>query len=138
MRHLVQEADLADRIEIDSAGTGSYHVGESPDRRARAAARARGIELQGRAWRFERSDWTRFDYVLAMDQENYAALERGAPSPEALTKLELLRAFDPSAPPNASVPDPYYGGERGFDEVIDLCFAACRGLLEFVVRKHGL
>jgi low molecular weight protein-tyrosine phosphatase len=138
MRHLVEQAGLADRIEIDSAGTGAWHVGEPPDRRARAAARTRGIELTGRARRFEREDWARFDYVLAMDRENYADLEQGAPSRDVLVKLELLRAFDPNAPPGAAVPDPYYGGHRSFDEVIDLCLAACRGLLEFIVREHGL
>lgn len=138
MRRLVQEARLADRIEIDSAGTGAWHVGESPDRRARAAARARGFELRGRARRFVPEDWARFDYVLALDRENFADLEQNAPSLDARGKLSLLRAFDPSAPPNASVPDPYYGGEQGFDEVIDLCLAACRGLLELIVRERGL
>ena len=127
MRHLVKEADLDRQIEIDSAGTIAYHAGEPPDARAQAAARKRGIQVSGRARKWGRRDWDRFDYVLAMDQENYADLLQTAPD-SATDKLSLLRSFDPGSGPNDPVPDPYYGGKDGFNHVIDLCEAACRGL----------
>lgn len=130
MRALVRDAGLADRIAIDSAGTGAWHVGEPADARARAAARARGIELTGTARQFVRADLARFDYVLAMDRANLRALHALARSPEERARVHLFRSFDPTAPAGAEVPDPYYGGPQGFDEVLDICERACRGLLE--------
>jgi protein-tyrosine phosphatase len=138
MRHLVRAANLAHVVTIDSAGTAGYHQGESPDRRARAAGARRGIEIAGSARQFQAADWKRFDYVLAMDRSNRDDLAATAPSPELLRKLHLLRSFDPASPAGADVPDPYYGGEDGFDLVLDLCLAACRPLLERVRREHGL
>lgn len=138
MRHLVTEAGLGERVDVSSAGTGDYHVGEEPDSRARDAARRRGIVLGSRARQFKKADWDRFDYVLAMDRSNLKELTRAAPSKEVLSKLSLLRSFDPAAPPDAAVPDPYYGGDDGFDTVLDLCDAACRGLLDHIRREHGL
>ncbi len=138
MRHLVHEAALDGQIEIDSAGTAAYHAGEAPDARASAAARERGIELSGRARQFKARDWERFDYVLAVDRSNLRDLDASAPSRGARAKLSLLRAFDPASPSGAGVPDPYYGGDAGFDEVLDLCEAACRGLLAHVRKEHGL
>lgn len=135
MRHLVSEAGLAQAIEVDSAGTAAYHSGEAPDRRSAHAAQQRGVKLAGRARRFEREDWDRFDYVLAMDRSNYDDLAAQARA-EQKAKLSLLRSFDPASPVGASVPDPYYGGERGFDHVVELCFAACHGLLEHIRREH--
>jgi len=128
----VHEAKLAARIEIDSAGTGSYHVGEAPDSRARAAARRRGYELTSRARQFQAQDFDSFDYIIAMDQENRRVLERLAPSDAEKRKIHLLREFDSSAPAGAEVPDPYYGGAAGFDEVIDICERACAGLLDHI------
>ena len=133
-RHLVAEAGCADAFEIDSAGTAAYHAGERPDRRSQATARARGVELPGRARQFVREDFARFDHVLAMDDDNYGALVRLAPDEAARAKVALLRSFDPAAPPRAEVPDPYFGGPDGFDRVFDICMAACRGLL---ARLHG-
>ena len=138
MRHLVEKAGVGGAISVDSAGTAAYHAGESPDRRTRAAARRRGIEMTGRARQFKPSDWQAFDYVVAMDAENLRNLRAIAPDDGALAKLHLLRSFDPQAPPNAPVPDPYYGGDEGFDEVLDLCEAACSGLLARVRREQGL
>lgn len=137
MRHLVERAGLTSFIEIDSAGTAAYHAGEAPDRRSRAAAAARGIQVGGTARQFRPEDWQRFDYVLAMDASNYEDLAQSAP-PELLSKLSLLRSFDPASPRGAGVPDPYYGGAEGFDEVLDLCKAACAALLDHVVATHGL
>ena len=137
-RKRVEEASLRGAIEIDSAGTGSWHVGEPPDGRARAAGRARGFEVGGRARQFVASDFARFDWVLAMDRSNLRALHDLAPSLEAREKVHLLRVFDVKSASGAEVPDPYYGGERGFDEVIDICEAACAGLLAEVRRVAGI
>jgi protein-tyrosine phosphatase len=138
MRHLVREAGLESEIRIDSAGTGSWHVGESPDRRACAAGRRRGIEVSGAARQFRRSDFERFDYVLAMDGANYDDLVELAPNAQAKKKIHFLRSFDAKSPANAPVPDPYFGGAEGFDEVVELCLAACRPLLERIRREHGI
>jgi protein-tyrosine phosphatase len=137
MRHLVREAGLEGAIAVDSAGTGSYHVGEAPDARARAAGKRRGIEVSGRARQVNRADFEHFDYLLAMDGDNLANLERLAP-PESSAHCALLRSFDPAAPRDAAVADPYYGGEQGFDEVVEQCVMACRGLLEHIRREHDL
>jgi protein-tyrosine phosphatase len=136
-RTLVEETGLGGAIEIDSAGTAAYHVGEIPDPRSRATAEARGVRLASRARRFSASDFARFDYVLAMDADNERALARLAPSEEARAKVLRLRRFDPKSD-DLDVPDPYYGGERGFEEVFEICEAACRGLLEHLVAEHEL
>lgn len=132
MLHLVAEAGRADAFEIDSAGTAAYHEGERPDRRSLATARARGVELPGRARQFRREDFARFDHVLAMDRENLRELSRLAPDDAARAKVALLRSFDPASPPGAEVPDPYYGGPDGFALVFEICMAACRGFLAHV------
>ena len=138
MLHLVQQAGLAPRFAIESAGTGDYHVGERPDRRALQTAHARGVSLPSRARQFTASDFERFDLVLAMDGDNRDALLRLAPHPAARDKVLLLRSFDPAAPPEAAVPDPYYGGSEGFEEVFDVCAAACNGLLAHLRGAYGL
>jgi protein-tyrosine phosphatase len=138
MRHLVREAGLAHEVKIDSAGTAGYHCGEAPDRRARAAGARRGIGIGGAARQFERADFSRFDYVLAMDRSNAEDLAALAPDAAAKKKLFLLRSFDPATPDGADVPDPYYGGDDGFDLVLDLCLCACRPLLAHIRREHGL
>lgn len=137
MRGLVERAGLAREIEVDSAGTGDWHAGQPPDRRSIAAAQKRGITVGGRARQFTTGDWERFDYVLAMDRSNYDDLTASLPNPALARKLRLLRSFDPASPPGASVPDPYYSTD-GFDEVIDLCIAACGPLLEQIRTQHGL
>lgn len=138
MRGLIRQAALDGKVVVESAGTIDYHAGELPDRRARAAAKARGVELSSRARQFTRSDWDRFDYVLAMDRDNYEHLRAMAPNQAALDKLHMLRSFDPSSPPDAAVPDPFFGGADGFELVLDLCEAACSGLLEHIRREHGV
>jgi protein-tyrosine phosphatase len=138
MRHLVEEAKLDAVVRVESAGTAGYHAGEAPDRRARAAGARRGITIDGAARQFVRADWDRFDYVLAMDRSNLEDLTSTAPAAARAGKLHLLRSFDPRSPAGANVPDPYYGGDDGFDEVLDLCLSACRPLLERIRREHGL
>lgn len=137
MRYLVAEAGLEHAIEVDSAGTAGYHSGESPDARARAAGRRRGIDVKGKARRIEPGDFERFDYIVAMDGSNLEDLLSIAPE-ATKSKVRLLRDFDPASPRDSSVPDPYYGGEDGFDEVLDQCFAACAGLLNHLRREHSL
>jgi protein-tyrosine phosphatase len=137
MRHLVKQAGLDDRIEIESAGTGDWHVGETRDRRSREVGERRGIPLGGRARQFVPSDFARFEHVLAMDEKNLNDLRAMAPDGGARNKIRLLRSFDPASPPDAAVPDPYYGGDDGFDHVFDVCQAACAGLLAQVRRELG-
>jgi low molecular weight protein-tyrosine phosphatase len=132
MRALVADAGLEDDIFIDSAGTGGWHVGSPPDRRAAAAARARGLVLEGAARQVREEDFLDFDLLVAMDNENGRELRRLAPGEEQRAKVRLLREFDPASAGAADldVPDPYYGAEGGFEEVLDLVSAACAGLLE--------
>jgi protein-tyrosine phosphatase len=134
MRALVREAGLEEEIEIDSAGTGSWHVGSPPDRRATETARARGITLEGSAREVRREDFEEFDLLVAMDRSNLSALRQLAPSDEARSKVRLLREFDPhsAASSDLDVPDPYYGAAGGFEEVLDLVQAGCEGLLEHI------
>jgi len=129
-RKLVEDEKLEDSFVVDSAGTGSYHVGEAADPRSRSAAKARGYVIRHRARQFQCSDFDAFDLVCVMDKDNLESLRRLAPNAEAKAKVKLLRTFDPTAPKGAEVPDPYYGGDRGFDEVIDICERACAGLLD--------
>jgi protein-tyrosine phosphatase len=136
MRGLVVQEGLADQIEIDSAGTGSWHVGHPPDRRSTAAARARGIVMEGAARQVTVADFEDYDLLLAADADNVAGLRALAPDDAAAAKIHLLREYDPAADGDLAVPDPYYGGPDGFEHVIDLVEAACRGLLE-TLRAEG-
>jgi protein-tyrosine phosphatase len=131
MRSLLADAGMAGSVQVDSAGTGAWHVGSPPDRRAAAAARARGVRLGGRARQVRERDFREFDLLLAMDRDNVEALERMAPDRDGREKVRLLRAFDPAAAGvrDLDVPDPYYGGSGGFEQVLDLVEAACAGLL---------
>ncbi len=115
-------------LEVDSAGTAGYHVGEPPDRRTREAAARRGYDLSAlRARVIEPNDFERFDLILAMDRENLRALQRRAPA-HARERLRLFLEFAPEAGVS-EVPDPYYGGPNGFEDVLDLIEAASRGLV---------
>jgi protein-tyrosine phosphatase len=124
MRRLIHEEGLEGEIEVDSAGTGGWHVGAPPDQRATEAARRRGTTLEGAARRFDpRADFERFDLILAMDAENRRDLLALAPDDEARAKVRLFLSGD------RDVPDPYYGGAGGFEEVLDLVEEAARELL---------
>jgi protein-tyrosine phosphatase len=132
MRALVREAGLEDRIEVESAGMGDWHIGHPPDRRATEAARRRGVVMEGAARQVRVSDFNEFDLLLAMDRENLAELRELAPDAEAEAKVHMLREYDPASAgaPDLDVPDPYYGGPQGFETVLDQVEAACRGLLD--------
>ena len=134
-RKLVVEAGLGELIEIDSAGTHAYHVGEAPDRRARETAAERGIDIGDlRARRARPEDFHHFDYVLAMDRDNLDALMQICPS-GLETKLRLFMDFAPDLQIR-EVPDPYYGGQRGFDRVFDMVESAALGLLEDLRSRY--
>lgn len=138
-RKLVSDADLMDRIEMDSAGTHAYHTGEPPDRRAQAAAERRGIEMSGlRARRVTRKDFERFDLIIAMDRLNLETLRERAtdrPTGQPTDRLRLMLEFS-SAEGAADVPDPYYGGAAGFERVLDLVEDAAEGLLREIRERH--
>ncbi len=139
MRKLVAEAGLQEEIELDSAGTGAWHVGEPPDARATAAARARGIALDGAARQVRAADFERFGLILAMDGSNLHALRQLAPDEAAREKVRLLREFDPASTDlhDLDVPDPYYDSQRGFEIVLDQVQGACAGLLEYVRESES-
>jgi protein-tyrosine phosphatase len=140
MRALVGEAGLEREIELDSAGTGSWHVGSAPDARATAAAAQRGIALYGAARRVRDEDFDEFDLILAMDSSNVDDLRALAGDElSRRAKVRLLREFDAASDAHDSqssvageldVPDPYYGAGDGFERVLDQVQAACVGLLE--------
>ncbi len=131
-RQLLAERGLSEAFVVESAGTAAHHVGEPPDPRSTKAAASRGIVLQGAAQRFEATDFERFDYIIVMDRSNRDDLRARAPSPRAADKVALLRAWDPENETNADldVPDPYYGGPSGFDDVLDLCERSLTELLD--------
>ena len=130
MRHLLSQEGLDGRVEVESAGTGSWHVGDPPDRRATAEARTRGIVMEGRARQFRAGDFDRVNLVVAMDVQNAADLRALAPDEAAAAKVRLLRDWDPEARDgDRSVPDPYYGGPDGFATVLDMVERACAGLV---------
>lgn len=137
MLHLVSERGLEDKIEIDSAGTASYHTGSKADGRSASTARKRGFDLPSRARQFTQDDFDRFDYVLVMDESNLQDL-RLLSGGHHDDKIHLLLDFDTASPKGSSVPDPYYGGDRGFEHVLDLCTSACESLLEHLIEEHDL
>jgi protein-tyrosine phosphatase len=136
-RHLTRERGVAHLYHVDSAGTGAWHVGEPPDRRSAEVARRNGVSLEGAARQVSRPDFERFDWILAMDRDNLAALEamrrRGATA-----RLHLLREFDPERG-NGDVPDPYYGGPDGFENVYALVRRAAEAFLDHLEaeRRQG-
>ncbi|MEH2409690.1 low molecular weight protein-tyrosine-phosphatase [Nostoc sp.] len=137
MNHLIEQAGLSEHILCDSAGTSSYHIGSPPDRRMSAAAATKlGIKLRGRARQFQKSDFQDFDLILAMDQENYENILTLDQTKQYQHKVRLMCEFC-SQHTLKEVPDPYYGGQEGFNRVIDLLIDACEGLLT-KIRSYEL
>jgi protein-tyrosine phosphatase len=134
-RAVIDAAGLADRVVADSAGTHGYHVGEAPDPRSVKAARTRGVDISGlRARRVEAADFRRFDLILAMDRGHLHSLQAMIPpSPKAEVKLFLDYAAAPFT--GGDVPDPYYGGGEGFEQVLDMTQNAAAGLLADIRRR---
>ena len=132
-KDLVAGRGLADRFEIDSAGTGGWHVGEPPDARATMVAESHGVKLDSRARQAVKDDLLRFHYVIAMDRDNLAELERMSSGTEGAAELHLLRDFDPAG--EGEVPDPYYGGASGFEAVYEMVSRSCEAFLDHVLAK---
>lgn len=137
MNHLIRDAGLSGEIVCDSAGTSSYHIGNPPDRRMTIAAQARGIDLVGQARQFTRSDFEEFDLILAMDRDNYEEIGSLDRAGKHRDKVRLMCDFC-TRHTLKEVPDPYYGGEEGFNQVIELLMDACEGLLNYVIREKSL
>ena len=136
-RSVVERAGLLEHIEIDSAGTHAYHVGAPPDARATQAARRRGVELSGlRGRQAVRGDIERFDYILAMDEENHSNLMAICPA-GLEPKVQFFLGYA-TARPEREVPDPYFGGDAGFERVLDMIEEASEGLLAHIRQRHGL
>jgi len=134
-RARVEEAGLAQHILIDSVGTHDYHIGDPPDQRTQRAAKQRGYDLSGlRGRQVEVADFTRFDYVLAMDNANMAILYRLCPQTQR-DRLGLFLEYANSHK-EREVPDPYYGGEDGFERVLDMVEDAAAGLLQHIQKQH--
>ena len=132
---MVDDRGLTGRIEVDSCGTGGWHVGEAPDDRATAKAAKRGYDLSGlRARQFKIADFADFDYILAMDLKNLAALQDMRPE-DFPGQLGLFLAFAENIELK-EVPDPYYGGANGFNHVLDLVEWASEGLMREIVDAH--
>jgi len=136
-RHVLDEEGLTSRFKVDSAGTGSWHVGESPDHRSVRSAATHGVHLTGHARQVQPEDFKNFDYIIAMDQSNLTHLEQYRDGVGGDAALYLLREFDPEGGPGAEVPDPYYGGPNGFEEVFDMVDRSCREFLDFVIQETG-
>lgn len=135
-RKLVTEEGLSGCIEVDSAGTHAFHVGNPPDQRSMQTAQQRGIEMQDlRARKVEFSDLIEFDYVLVMDGANYDIVADMADS-QLRSKVELFLRYAPEVAEDY-VPDPYYGGAQGFEQVFDMVEKASRGLLQAIQQEHG-
>lgn len=136
MRKLLEDAGLSNEIELDSAGTIGYHTGHAPDPRMSEAGRRRGLPMTGIARQVKSSDLRRFDLILAMDRENYADLMDLASNDEESSKIKLFCDFCSNH--NASeVPDPYYGGARGFEHVLDLLEDGCTQILDMLQRERA-
>lgn len=134
-RKTVESRGLHRQFEIDSAGTGDWHIGSPPDRRAQRAAARQGVDLSGlRARQTSAADMAAFDYIIAMDRANYTSLTRLAGA-QHRHKVHLFLDLSPDTDGD-EVPDPYYGGDYGFDQALDLIEQACAGLLDHIVKNR--
>jgi protein-tyrosine phosphatase len=133
MNHKIDQAGLSDKVVCDSAGTSSYHIGNPPDRRMTAAATQRGIPMHGAARQFTKADFQTFDLILAMDRDNFENICHLDPAGTYRHKVRLMCDFC-THHTLKEVPDPYYGGSEGFNQVMDLLTDACDGLLDYVIN----
>lgn len=134
-RHLARERGVEDAFEIDSAGTSGYHAGSPPDSRSVATARGRGVEVVGRSRQLTRDDLRSFDFLIVMDAENLAEVNAIRTAVGGEAQVHRLREWDPD-PDDYDVPDPYYGGEHGFDRVHDLVHRSCEALLDDLLSRR--
>lgn len=134
-RHLARERGVEHLFEIDSAGTSGYHEGAPPDRRSVATARARGVEVTGRSRPILSDDLHSWDYVIVMDAENRAHVDEMVAATGGVARVHRLREWDPDAG-DGDVPDPYYGGARGFEDVHDIVERSCAALLDHLLASE--
>jgi protein-tyrosine phosphatase len=134
-RHLVRERGVEERFEIDSAGTSGYHVGDPPDPRSVATARARGVSVAGASRPLTERDLHDFDFVIVMDAENRSDVDRLRAAAGGAARVHRLREWDPERG-GLDVPDPYYGGVRGFEEVHDIVERSCMALLDHLLLQE--
>ena len=132
---LVNREKLDQKIFISSAGTSNWHIGSLPDERMRQTAKSKGIKLESRAQQFQSKDFNKFSLILAMDQSNLIRLSEIAPNALPPDKLMLFRSFDPESNDDQDVPDPYYGGAKGFEEVYSMVKRTCPPLLNYIKSR---
>ena len=132
---LVEKENLQDQIMVSSAGTSHWHVGSPPDDRMQQTARSHGIRLTSRGRQFQASDFKQMDLVLAMDHSNFNILQQMRPEAELQNKLFLFRSFDPENNGDLEVPDPYYGGDQGFENVYQMVERTCPKVLDHLKTK---
>ena len=130
MESLVKKEGLEEIILISSAGVSGWHVGEPPDNRMQNTAQKHGVTLNSRARHFQGHDFKQMDMVLAMDHSNFETLKAMRPLADTQDKLFLFRSFDPENKGDLEVPDPYYGGDRGFELVFEMVERACPKIME--------
>lgn len=137
-RHQLSSLGLDDKYEVDSAGISAWHIGEKPDLRMRQVAASRGIQYDGRARQIEYQDFEHFNYLIAMDEDNFNDLRTLAKKSDGNPKIHLLREFDPEEDGDLekSVPDPYYGGNSEFEEVYRIIERSVVGLLTCLERNQ--
>jgi protein-tyrosine phosphatase len=136
--HLVSKAGLSDEIRVDSCGTGGWHAGEKADGRMRETARKHGIELTSIARQIRYSDFAEFTYIITMDYSNHGdVMTLRDQAPGAVSQVFLMRDFDEQGE-GQGVPDPYYGGRDGFEEVYQMLLRSCRELLAYIRSEHQL
>ena len=136
MKQLIEEDDLQNFIEVDSAGTSGWHEGDLPDERMRAHGKKRDYDFNSRARRFRKDDLDKFDYIIVMDSSNYTHVKSLASNKEQLNKIHMMTDFSQQYSDD-HVPDPYYGGASGFELVLDLLEDATEGLLQAIKEKHA-
>jgi protein-tyrosine phosphatase len=137
MHHAIKEKRVENQIHVDSCGTSSYHLGDSPDERTIRNARENNILLNHQARQFSEKDFVKFDYILAMDASNFGNIRLLDPDGIHMNKVKLLRDYDIHAI-GSDVPDPYFGGEEGFKEVFDIVHRSVHEFLDYLIKKYEL
>lgn len=137
MKSRIKALNLEKEIEVDSCGTSKYHIGEQPDARTVANAKSNGLHLDHQARQFLKEDFRKFDYILAMDSANLNCIQRIDQTEEFKDKTMLMRFFD-TKDKNADVPDPYFGGEDGFQQVYEILDRSVNEFLNWLIKKHSI
>lgn len=135
-RQRVEERGLSEYFLIDSCGTASYHIGETPDERSMANAEKNGVKYTHRGRQFKKNDFEKFDYIFPMDASNRSNIMEHN-SDKANATVQMMRDYD-AQQSGTDVPDPYYGGEQGFQNVFDILDESVNNLLDHLIEKHEL